>query len=203
MKAAFDSIWRFPGRHCTVSSIHYQGGHIMFLDILLVIILGFCLIRGVFRGLIKELASIVGVLGGLYTAYTYYPLIAKMLSRWLTNQNYLNIFSCLLIFGMVCIIISVIGVMIKYFMNIMFIGWTDRICGAFLGAVKGILIVAALILILTSFLPKNAPILKDSLVARYIMTVSATMAKISSKEMKAMFGLKMKALNQTWELKKR
>ncbi|PQP34359.1 colicin V production protein, partial [Desulfobacteraceae bacterium SEEP-SAG9] len=30
------------------------------LDILIIVIAGFCLIRGIFRGLIKELSSIIG-----------------------------------------------------------------------------------------------------------------------------------------------
>ncbi|MGD9259358.1 MAG: CvpA family protein, partial [Desulfobacterales bacterium] len=33
-------------------------------DILIIIILGYSLIRGLFRGLVKEVASIIGVLGG-------------------------------------------------------------------------------------------------------------------------------------------
>jgi len=33
-------------------------------DTIIAIILGYCLIRGFFRGLIKELSSIIGVLGG-------------------------------------------------------------------------------------------------------------------------------------------
>lgn len=173
------------------------------LDIILIIILGYCLIRGIFRGLIKELASIVGVVGGLYAAYTYYPLLAKALSHWITNSDYSNILGCLLIFTVVYIIISVIGVMIKYFMNIIYLGWTDRICGAFFGAIKGILIAAVLIMILTTFLPSNSSILKDSMVARPIMAVSATMAKVASKEMKAMFGPKRKELIKIWHMKKR
>jgi membrane protein required for colicin V production len=103
----------------------------------------------------------------------------------------------------VYIIVSVIGVMIKYFMNIVFLGWTDRLCGAFFGAVKDVLIAAVLILILTTFLPKNTAILKDSFAARHMMTVSATMAKVASKEMKALFGPKMKELNKSWKSSKR
>jgi membrane protein required for colicin V production len=34
-------------------------------------------IRGIFRGLVRELASIVGVLGGFYAAYSYYPHVAQ------------------------------------------------------------------------------------------------------------------------------
>ena len=56
-------------------------------DIVVVIIIGFCLIRGGFRGLVKELSAIVGVLAGYYGAYTYYPEVAAMLSRWISESS--------------------------------------------------------------------------------------------------------------------
>ena len=61
------------------------------LDMLIIVILCFCMIRGIFRGLVNELFAIIGVLAGFYTAYTYYLKIAKPLSAWISNQAYLNI----------------------------------------------------------------------------------------------------------------
>ncbi|MBW1983457.1 MAG: CvpA family protein, partial [Deltaproteobacteria bacterium] len=49
-------------------------------DIIIAAIFGYCLVRGLFRGLIKELASIIGVLSGFYAAYTYYQEAARMMS---------------------------------------------------------------------------------------------------------------------------
>lgn len=172
------------------------------LDYVFIVILGYCLIRGIFRGLIKELSSIVGVLAGLYGAYTYYPHLAKFLARWISDTGYLNIISCLLIFIGVYLVISALGVMIKYFMNIAFLGWTDRLAGALFGAVKGGLIIAALILILTTFLPKNTHVLRDSMGARYMMQVSATLVQLASKDMKQLFGTKKDELSKAWQTKK-
>ena len=67
-------------------------------DITVIIITSYCLIRGVFRGLIKEISSIVGVLGGFYAAYTYYGDLGKLLGRWISDTAYLNILSFLIIF---------------------------------------------------------------------------------------------------------
>jgi membrane protein required for colicin V production len=173
------------------------------LDILVIAIVGYCLVRGIFRGLVKELSSIIGALGGLYAAYTYYPHVAKVLSRWMSNQGYLNILSCLILFFVILFVISIIGVMIKYFMNIVFLGWTDRVGGAFFGTIKGALIVAALVLILTTFLPTNTVLLKDSLAARHMMKISATLAKTASKDMKSLFDSKMKALDHSWRTNQR
>ena len=171
-------------------------------DLLLVAVLAYCLIRGIFRGLVKELSSIVGVLGGLYAAYTYYAVLSDLLARWITHSANRHIISCLVLFFGVYFIISIVGVMIKHLMNIVFIGWTDRICGAFFGAVKGVLIGAVLILVLTTFLPKNTAILRDSHAARYVMRISATMANMASKDIQSLFSAKAKELNKAWRAKK-
>ena len=169
------------------------------LDIILALILGYCLVRGIFRGLIKELSSIVGVLGGFYAAYTYYPQLAKYLARWVTDPGYLSIISFMLIFTVVFLVVGVAGVVIKYLMNIAFLGWTDRICGALFGSLKGLLITTVLLVVLTTFLPGNAAILKQSWVARHMMQFSAYLVKVTPKEMKKNFAVKVKELNKSWQ----
>ena len=153
-------------------------------DIIVIVILGYCLIRGIFRGLVKELSSIIGVFGGFYAAYTYYPVLAKPLSKWIANAGYLNILSFLIIFCGVFIIISILGIIINYLLKIVFLGWLDRVSGAMFGAMKGILIVSVLLIALTAFLPKGTPVIKDSLLSPYVTLVSEKMAKVISKDMK-------------------
>jgi membrane protein required for colicin V production len=169
------------------------------LDFLLIVILGYCLVRGIFRGLIKELSSIVGVFGGFYAAYTYYPEVAKHLAHWVTNPGHLSIISFLIIFVLVFLAVGFAGVVIKYLMNIVFLGWTDRICGAIFGTAKGLLITTVVLLVLTTFLPKNAAIIKNSWVAHHMMQFSAYLVKVTPKEMKQSFGIKVKELNRSWQ----
>jgi membrane protein required for colicin V production len=173
-----------------------------FFDIIIIIILSFCVIRGVFRGLIKELSSIIGVLGGFYAAYSYYMVLAKPLSRWISNTAYLNILSFLIIFCGILIIISILGVLIKYVLKIAFLGWVDRICGAGFGIIKGILIASVLLITLTSFLPRNAPVVKNSFLAPHVTMVSEKMAKVVSSDMKQKFVAKIASLKKAWQKKK-
>ncbi|OEU68203.1 MAG: colicin V production protein [Desulfobacterales bacterium PC51MH44] len=173
-----------------------------FFDIIIVIILGYCVIRGIFRGLIKELSSIIGVLGGFYAAYTYYMVVAKLLSKWIANTGYLNILSFLIVFCGVFIIISILGVIINYLLKIAFLGWVDRICGAGFGAVKGILIVSVLLITLTAFLPKGTPVIKDSLLSPHVTLISEKMVKVASKDMKDAFLVKITELKKAWKKRK-
>ena len=169
-------------------------------DILAVVILCFCLIRGFFRGIIKELSSIIGVLAGAYAAYTYYPYVAKYLSRWISSSNYQNLLSFVLLFCTVFIVVSILGVVIKYLMNIAFLGWVDRLFGTVFGFCKGVLIVAVLLFAFTTFLPKGTPLLKQSLVAPYITIVTDTMSRVVSKDIRDQFEIKLKELKKAWKI---
>ena len=168
-------------------------------DILVIVIMAYGVIRGIFRGLVRELASIVGVLGGFYAAYTYYPHIAKLISPWITNPAYLNIVSYMVLFLAVVVIVGILAVVIKYLLNIAYLGWVDRVSGALFGGVKAALIVSVLFIVLTAFLPKGAPIIKDAASSPIVASVSEVLAKVISKDMKSNFTQKIKALRTSWQ----
>ena len=171
-------------------------------DILIIIILVYCVVRGLFRGLVKEVSSIFGVLGGFYAAYSYYPLVANLLTRLVADEAYRNILAFLIIFCCVLILINVLGIIIKYLLNVAFLGWVDRVFGLLFGMTKGILIVSVLFIILTTFLTKGAPIIKNSLLAPHVMLVSENMAKVVSADMKRKFQKNLDELKNAWKIPK-
>lgn len=172
-------------------------------DIILSAIFGYCLVRGLFRGLIKELASIIGVFSGFYAAYTYYPEVARMLADWISNTAYLNIVSFLIIFCIIFIIISIIGIIIKYLLNIVFLGWVDRLFGAIFGMIKAVLIASVLLIAFTSFLPRGSTVIENSTLAPHVAMISEKMAKVISKEMKKEFQSNIWELKKSWEEQKK
>ncbi|PID40602.1 MAG: colicin V production protein [Proteobacteria bacterium] len=168
-------------------------------DIVIVSVLAYGLIRGIFRGLVRELSSIIGVLGGFYAAYTYYPHMSKLLSGWISDSSYLNIISYLVIFAAVMVVVGILAVIIKYLLNIAYLGWLDRVSGALFGVLKGALVICVLFTVLTAFLPKGTPFIKNSTLAPYVATTSEVTAKVLSKDMKIKFIAKMKELKKAWQ----
>ena len=171
-------------------------------DIFIIIVLSYSIIRGLFRGLVKEVSSIIGVLGGFYAAYSYYPLVAKLLTRIIKEQSYLNILSFLIIFCGILIVISILGVVIKYLLNVAYLGWIDRICGVGFGLIKGILIVTVIFIILTTFLSKGTPLIKKSILAPHVIWISEKMVGLVSDDMKKDFFTKLDEFKKAWKIQK-
>jgi membrane protein required for colicin V production len=171
-------------------------------DIFIIIVIGYSTVRGLFRGLVREASSIIGVLGGFYAAYSYYPQMAKLLAGFITNPSYQNIMSFLIIFCSVLIIISILGMVIKYLLNVAFLGWIDRFCGVGFGLIKGVLIVTVLFIILTMFLPTGAPLIKKSILAPHVIWISEKMVNVVSKEMKKDFISKLDEFKKAWKISK-
>lgn len=169
------------------------------LDILLIVVLLYCLVMGFFRGFIREVAAILGVMAGFYAGYSLYPFLAAHLTRWMASPAYRNIFSFLLIFSAVFIIIGLIAVVIQYLLKNSSLNWMDRISGGGIGAVKGMLIISVMLLILMTFLPANVPIIRDSLLAPTVVRISEQMIKIASKDMKQRFEVKVEPFKKSRE----
>jgi len=170
-------------------------------DLLIITILIFCIVRGVFRGLVKEISSLIGVLGGFYAGYTYYADVSKILFNWISTPSYRYITSFLTIFFLVFIIINIAGIIIKYLLNITFLNWIDRLFGAVSGIVKGILIVSVLLIVFTAFLPKGNSFIKNSCISPYVTILSENMARVTTKEIKQNFTDKIKELKKYWKIK--
>lgn len=176
-----------------------QGTTMNPFDVLVVTTLTYGLIRGIFRGLVREISSIVGVLGGFYAAYTYYPHVARLISPWISDVAYLNIVSYMTVFSVVVIVVGILAVVIKYLLNIAYLGWVDRVSGALFGLLKGALVVCVVFIVLTAFLPKGAPVVKNATLSPHVSMVSEVMAKVISKEMKENFIIKLKDFKKSWQ----
>ncbi len=169
------------------------------LDITLIVILAYCLIRGVFRGLVKELSSIIGVFGGFFAAYSYYLYAAEFLSRWINDVSYQNIIGFMALFCIVFILISLLGVLIKYLLHVLHMGQVDRVGGGVSGFAKGLIISSVLLIALTVFLPAGVPVIKESKISPYIIIVSNKMSSVVSKHIKERFTLNAGELKRAWK----
>lgn len=172
-----------------------------FLDIIIIIILSYCLIMGLFRGLIREIAAIAGVFGGFYMGFTFYKEGAKFFSRWLSDPAYLKILGFLAIFTFIFIVVGLLGILVKDFVTAVFGEWFDKVTGALFGALKAILISSILLVALVSFLPKDTPLVRDSVLAPQVVKISIQLVDMIPKDVRQEFSEKLKQFKEAWKKK--
>ncbi|OQY00486.1 MAG: hypothetical protein B6I26_07915 [Desulfobacteraceae bacterium 4572_130] len=164
------------------------------IDIIIIVIILFCIIRGFFRGFIKEISSIAGIFIGFYGAYSYYNILSSYLEIWITNYIYRNFISFLIIFCVLLIAVNFIGILIRYFSKLMLLGWIGRLCGMCLGALKGLIIISMLFFIITIFFPKGIKIVAQSWSYPYVISFSKIISPIITKNIKQEWQGKLKSL---------
>lgn len=171
-------------------------------DIFVIIVISFCLIRGYFRGFIREISSIVGVAAGFYGAHTYYVEFSLHLGKWINWGAYGGIASFFLLFCAIFFITSLIGYLIRKVLHVALLGWVDRLCGIVFGALKGFLVISVVFIMLTALLPSGTRLMTNSRLAPYVAYFSEMTAALASKELKGEFKVKFQRIKVFWEQQK-
>ena len=126
------------------------------VDILILVILGVFLVKGVLRGLLKEICSLLGlVLGGVF-AFTLYPMLAATLGHAFGfSERINNGLAVLAIFLGVVLVFAVIGMLLHRFVKVILLGGVNRLAGALFGLIQGVVILSLVGLALSSSVAPN------------------------------------------------
>jgi len=168
------------------------------LDLAFIIILGSCFIRSIFKGLVKEWFSLIGIFTGFILASLFHLETTMLLTKWISNAPHLNIFSFLIIFFGIYMFISIVGNILSRVLNIDFPNLVNRSVGAGFGTIEGILIISVLLLIFTAFFTKDAPAISGSFLVPYVAPISERMAAVASRDIKHNFFTKIKGYKKDW-----
>ncbi|QJB57486.1 CvpA family protein [Pseudodesulfovibrio sp. zrk46] len=126
-----------------------------FLDIVLVCILAIFMIRGFFRGLVQEVLSLAAVVLAIFLASNYQHLLVPHLELYIESQVTVNALAYVIIFFGTLIIFWLLAKAIRTMLDIVLLGWVDRIAGGVFGIIEGALIALILLMFLQSFAPDS------------------------------------------------
>ena len=114
-------------------------------DIIILIIMAAGLIVGAKKGIIKQLASIIGLIAGIIAAKIMYETVAEWLCPTVTDSMTIaQILSFVLIWIAVPLLFSLAASVITKALELIYLGWLNRILGAALGAMKYALLLSIL-----------------------------------------------------------
>jgi membrane protein required for colicin V production len=150
------------------------------LDIIIIATMGFFILRGMLRGFIRELASLVGVIVGIWLASVLQPQMTDHLRAYLPSGQSLPLISFAIVFGVVLFVCNFLGWVLKLFFQKTFFGWADRSLGAGLATLKGVILTYLVLVMLTFFLPGKTPLIAESKLSKLIIDSYQSMIRLVS-----------------------
>ena len=130
------------------------------LDVVLLSVIALFTLRGALRGFLDEVAGLVGILGGVWLAGRYYGERGRIFSQYPASQ-WVYIVAFVLILCMVMFVISIISRALHSFLKMAYADWINHLAGAAVGGLKGFLICAVMVTLLTYFI-NDADFIKKS-----------------------------------------
>ena len=159
------------------------------LDIILLVATGLGLIYGFKTGLVKQLTLGAGVIIGLLQATIFYQQAGTWINElsgwdsWICNT--LGFTAILLA---VAAVINIVGLILRWLLKIILLGWIDRILGALFSIFIGIIIVAFGVKISNNLFPENKitgqTSQEESLLYKEVAGITFTIIEEVKKEVK-------------------
>ena len=122
-----------------------------YLDLFFGLVLAWGAYSGFSKGLIKELASILGVIIGVFLAKNYYPYLdIKLKLIFESEAGFISILSAILIFLLTIMVFKIIAKFLTKFLKIIALGLLNRIIGSVFGIFKTVLLLCVLVFIFSN-----------------------------------------------------
>jgi membrane protein required for colicin V production len=150
------------------------------LDIIIIAVMFFFMLKGILRGFIREIASLAGVITGIWLANLFQPQMTEYLKSYVPAIDSLPLISFVIIFVSVLIVSSLLGWFLKLSFKKADFGWADRTLGVGLATLKGVIIVYLVIVLLTFFIPAKTPLIADSKLAPLVIMSYQSMVRLIS-----------------------
>jgi len=118
------------------------------LDIVISLILAFFTFNGFRHGFIEEMARLISLIGGFILASKFHNLLIPYLQSYLESESLRVTAAYLGVFIASVIVITIISKILQKFIELVLLGWVNRLLGLLLGLFKGFLIVSLFIFII-------------------------------------------------------
>lgn len=120
------------------------------VDVAILVVLAVFLVKGLVRGLFKELCSLIGLLGGALLAYRFHGSLADLLLQSVRIPNAVAVVVAFLaIFLATIVIFAILGHLLSRVVKLVFLGGLNRVAGGFFGLVEGVVLLSVILFALS------------------------------------------------------
>ena len=145
-----------------------EGG----LDIALLVVLGYFVLRGVFLGVVKEVVSVMGVFVAFWVASIYWPMGDQHLKAIFDVPSQRGVTSFILIFAIVYFLLSIVSIFVDKIIKLTIGPLASGLLGAVAGAIKGFLVCGILMAGAETFLRADEKLFTNSTIWPYLKPVT-------------------------------
>ena len=136
------------------------------VDVVIIIYLVVSVISGLMQGLIRTVLSIIGLIVGIILAAHFYKQLGNILT-FISNRDVANIVAFIIILLVIMVIAALIAHFLRSLIKAIMLGWIDRLGGAVLGLILGMLSVSAFLSIIVKY--TNSSLIIDSKLAGFFL----------------------------------
>ncbi len=108
------------------------------LDLVLTVFAAFLLVKGIWKGFVKEISGILAVVGGVIASFLFHGAAEEFLGAYI-GPKYLAFVSYAILFIAVYLGIMLLGNLIDRVVKSVMLGGFNRILGGFFGLLKALL----------------------------------------------------------------
>jgi len=149
-----------------------------YFDYILIGIVGLSMILSLWRGFVREIISLIGLVAAFLIASRTSGNAGDFLGSWIPNSTTADIAGFVLIFVVVMILIGLIGALIRKLVDMADLTATDRTLGMFFGVARGLLLIGLAFLIYTSYSKPDQAWAKDSLLTPYAIQMGELLGEV-------------------------
>ena len=122
-----------------------------YLDIIIAIVLLVFGFKGLRRGLIREIVTLLAFAVGIYGAMHFSDFTALHLQDFMEiNPKYLNTIAFVLTFIILVVLVNLIGRLVSKAIKSLSLGFFDKLLGFLFGMLKGVLLCSTFVLVLNN-----------------------------------------------------
>jgi membrane protein required for colicin V production len=154
-------------------------------DVIVLAVVGICTLMGLWKGMVKQFFGLMGVIAGYLLAVRFYLPCSKFLTGF--HGGTARAASFVAIFLLCILVAHVIAWVVGRHFAGSGLGFLNRLGGAFLGLLKGCLIVAFAVMALMTFFPAHSGFLNQSSTMKKIIPLTAALRSVTRTDIKTKY----------------
>ena len=137
----------------------------MLFDYAVLAIVGFSVLLGVIRGLVREVIALASWAVAFVAASAYGGAVAPLLAQQIPDDNWRALAAVVALFFVVLVVMNIVAMLASKLIKSAGLGVEDRCFGSVFGLLRGVLVVLAMVLAAGLTVLPRQPVWKDAMLA--------------------------------------